>query len=330
MLTVLLATTTALATGYGDVDEDGYPSWAERDLHLWTNAVRVDPEAFDADYQQGGCSFDDFSSDEQTAKAPLYYDRNLNLAARYHTDDMYTNDWFDHDSSDGTSFSQRMANFYPDSGTVGENIAYGYPDTYVVVTQGWMCSTSGHRANIMGDYNELGVGVVATHYTQDFGAGTLDVDSPVAMGSHQPAEPTTTVTFYADWQNGEAPALLEVVYNGENQPLDLVWGADIQGVYGLELELDGGDCHEYFFNWERSDGTDGTFPEVGSYLFGSGCEEPLMWVDSQGGGGSGDDDFADSLDIKLVGCSAVPGAGSGAGLALLLWGALGFRRRRRS
>ena len=32
--------------GYGDVSEDGYPSWAERDVHIWTNMMRVDPEEF--------------------------------------------------------------------------------------------------------------------------------------------------------------------------------------------------------------------------------------------------------------------------------------------
>jgi MYXO-CTERM domain-containing protein len=326
MIPILLASAAALATGYGSVDEDGYPSWAERDLHLWTNAVRVDPEAFDADFGQGGCSFDDFSASEQTAHAPLYYDRNLNLAGRYHSDDMYSNGWFDHDSSDGTSFSARMANFYPDSGYVGENIAYGYPDTYIVVMQGWMCS-SGHRANIMGDYNELGVGVVSTYYTQDFGAGTVDVDAPVAMGTHQPAEPTDTASFYADWQDDEAPARLAVVLDGDDADLALVWGEEAQGVYGVDLDAPGGDCHEYYFAWERADGTSGTFPEVGSYLYGSGCDEPRMWIDSQGGGGSdGDPGF----DIRLVGCSAAGGAAPGWQWLLAAAGvALVGRRRRR-
>jgi hypothetical protein len=43
---ILLFASLAAMAGYGDVDAEGYPSWAERDLHLWTNASRVDPEAF--------------------------------------------------------------------------------------------------------------------------------------------------------------------------------------------------------------------------------------------------------------------------------------------
>ncbi len=72
--------TTALASilmilpamaGYGDVDEFGLPSWAERDVHIWTNAVRVDPEAFSADYEAGGCSFDSFLPAEKVKLPPL-------------------------------------------------------------------------------------------------------------------------------------------------------------------------------------------------------------------------------------------------------------------
>ena len=61
---LLLALPTALA-GYGDVDDEGYPNY-ERAVHFWTNAVRVDPEAFDAEYQASGCSYDGFESSEKT------------------------------------------------------------------------------------------------------------------------------------------------------------------------------------------------------------------------------------------------------------------------
>lgn len=98
---LLLAAALPASAGYGDVNAEGKPSWAERDVHIWTNAVRVDPEAFSSDYGAGGCSFERFLAGEQTPKPPLGYDPNLNDAARYHSTDMRDNNHFDHSSSDG-------------------------------------------------------------------------------------------------------------------------------------------------------------------------------------------------------------------------------------
>ena len=177
--------------GYGDISSDGYPSWAERDVHLWTNIVRVDPDAFFGPESpvQHACDIDDFVGDEAIPKAPHYYEFDLNDSGRFHSQDMYDNDHFDHSSSDGTSFGERIARFYTESGYVGENIAVGYPTAESVLLDGWMCS-SGHRANIMnGDYNELGVGVVTNYYTQNFAAGLIQTTSPIAMGNHAPEIP---------------------------------------------------------------------------------------------------------------------------------------------
>ena len=48
--------------GYGDAI-GGLPTHAEREMHLWSNLVRVDPLAFQDDYP---CSFSSFTSTEQT------------------------------------------------------------------------------------------------------------------------------------------------------------------------------------------------------------------------------------------------------------------------
>ncbi len=322
--------------GYGD-PVDGYPNWAERELHLYTNAARVDPEAHEESYQAGGCSFyQHFSDDEQTPKDPVYWQFDLNDAARYHSDDMHANDWFSHDSSDGTSFQQRMANFYPKSGSVGENIAYGYPDQWAVNFEGWMCSTDGHRANIMsGMWNELGTGVVSNYYTQDFGGGTPETGLNIRMGVHTPQMPrdgSEDITFYADYA-GEALSGIFVVLDGEPYPLEVVWGTDERGVFAVEIELafedDGAYCGQYYFWYEDADG-EGTFPEEGSYLLGAACDED--WVAEQiGAGGFTSGDGSSSRgsdlmgDIRLVGCSATGVAGAAWLLPLV-----GLARRRRS
>lgn len=341
-----LALTATASAGYGDVDEDGYPTWAERSVHLWTNAARVDPEGFADEYPQAyePCRFEDFTADEKTPKAPIYYDRNLNNAARFHSQDMVDNNWFAHESSDGTPFAERLARFY-DSGFVGENIAYGYPSTYSAMFHGWMCS-DGHRANIMtAGWTELGTGVVNTHYTQNFGGGAADSDGAVAMGVHEPGTATDAAEFLADWQDDNAPSYLVVVVDGEPSALSLAYGVAGQGIYAAEVEVAPADCHSYYFAWETTDGTLGTFPETGSYTYGISCTDPHGWVDGQagdlgGGGGSGlgsgsgsgsggapGDGDLDTSDIRLVGCVTVPAGTAPLGL-LAIAGLAALARRR--
>ena len=317
--------------GYGDLDAEGNPTWDARDLHLWTNAARVDPEAFESDYNAGGCSFDDFSADEQTAKAPLYFDSALNEAAEYHTQDMVESGQFSHDSSDGTPFATRLAQYYHDSGYVGENIAYGYGGGYNTVLRGWMCSTAGHRANIMsGDYNELGTGALSDYYTQDFGAGTVETDSPIAMAIHSPEAPTSSLTVYSDWQGAQGPTSLRLVLDGVATPLELAWGSAEQGIYAADADIDTSiDCHQYYLSWTADDRA-GQYPEEGSMTFGDACEDGIGWIASQqcitgeNCPVSSVDELTD--DVDLVGCASAPGRGTAAA-ALLALALLGFRRR---
>ena len=190
----------AAVSGYGDVDEDGYPSWSERAMHLYTNMVRVDPEAFESDYIAGGCDLSVFTDDERTAKTPLYFNVALNRVARAHSEDMRDSGNFSHSSSDGTSFSDRVWAVYDTNAAIGENIAYGYPGLWETVAQGWMCSGEGHRAGIMsGDYTELGCGVADSYATQDFGGAAITPPGPVAMGIHHPEQPSGEVAFLVDW-----------------------------------------------------------------------------------------------------------------------------------
>lgn len=323
---------------------DGYPSSAERELHLWTNAVRVDPEAFSAAYQEGGCSFESFSSSEQIPHDPLTLDMGLAEAARYHSADMEATGNFSHDSSDGTSFGERLSWFYK-GGMVGENIAWNYGSPWNTVMLGWMCS-SGHRANIMTDYLELGTGIVGEYYTQDFGGGEQDTRGAVAMGAHTPQDASAEADFLADWLDDASPVELVVVVDQQETALSLRYGEETRGVYGATVALEALDCHQYYFRWETADGDTGTFPEQGSYTFGGACEDGIGWTGAQaggggltlpGGGGGGGGGLAegsgdgppDLADPRLIGCASLPASGAplaGAGLALL---GLAARRRRR-
>jgi uncharacterized protein YkwD len=101
---------------------------------------------------------------------------SLRLAARGHSQDMATQNYFSHVSLDGRTFDQRIRNAgYTGSFPLGENIAGGQPTPQAVV-DGWMGS-AGHCANIMNpSFRATGVGYAfnpaATyrHYwTQTFG-----------------------------------------------------------------------------------------------------------------------------------------------------------------
>jgi len=343
-MTTALALLVALPAfaGYGDIDEEGRPSWAERDVHIWTNAVRVDPEAFSSEYEAGGCSFDSFLPAEQVKLPPLSHDPGLNEAARFHSGNMIEKGFFAHDEPGGDTFAERISKYY-DSPYAGENIAYGYPTGYVAVMQGWMCS-DGHRANIMLDgYQELGTGVVDTHYTQNFGGGERNWDHAVQMGNHTPDSTNHEATFLADWYASAAPARFQVVVDGTAHDLVLEWGDDDQGVYTADVSPEAVSCHQYYFSWDEADGTSAVFPEEGSYTYGEDCDDAHGWIaghigidgggsggdsggDGSGGGSGGIDGLDDegnpltAGDPKLTGCSTAGSVSGASGLMALALG----------
>ncbi|GAP07430.1 cysteine-rich secretory protein family [Anaerolinea thermolimosa] len=110
---------------------------------------------------------------------PLKRNLDLDYAARYHAQDMHDDRYFFHDTYDGSTWVcdtwQRLSNYYPTTGWMGENIAGGYT-TPSSVMAGWM-NSPGHKANILNsNYREIGVGYYYgpsgyQHYwVQDFGS----------------------------------------------------------------------------------------------------------------------------------------------------------------
>jgi len=356
---VFLLSSLALG-GYGDAI-DGRPSHVEREVHFWTNMVRIDPSAFQGDYP---CSFNSFASSEKTPKQPLQWNHDLGEAARVHSDDMNARDYFDHDTLGGPTFSQRVWSYYS-GGAIGENIALGYGSAWDAVIEGWMCS-SGHRSNIMSSsFDELGTGVSGPYYTQDFGGGNPPRRA-LAMGIHLPEDPGAEVDYAVDWIMTEAPSAVYVVVNGERHDLDRFIG-DAGGWSGWSARLPvSGGCTEYYFVGEAA-GLMHTFPEEGSYTFGSCANDDAEagWVarqldwdeeeppdagtdtgdgtdsagptgdagEDEGTGTAEDDTWADTEPEEDVpppaasgGCSTAGSAGS---LLGLLVGMVGARRRGR-
>jgi uncharacterized protein YkwD len=104
--------------------------------------------------------------------AALKTDARLTNAARAHSQDMVTKNFFSHTGSNGSDFvaREKAAGYLSPS---AENIAWGQRTSADVMTV-WM-NSSGHRANILScGSTAVGVGVVLTakgipYWTQDFG-----------------------------------------------------------------------------------------------------------------------------------------------------------------
>lgn len=102
--------------------------------------------------------------------APLRWDARLARAAQLHADDMYYNDYFSHNSADGTSFSDRITRAGYAWQAVGENIAKGQPTARAVV-HAW-ANSKGHCMNMMNPgFEDMGVGKTGPYWVQDFGVG---------------------------------------------------------------------------------------------------------------------------------------------------------------
>ena len=120
---------------------------------------------------------------------PLNIDSRLVQAARRHSQDMATHDFFSHIGSDGSTPGQRIRDAGYSFVSAGETIAGGYPSPSSVV-QGWMNSPK-HREILLGNFVDVGVG-----YAYNPGAffgyyWTADFASPSAWNP-TPVPPTAT------------------------------------------------------------------------------------------------------------------------------------------
>lgn len=113
----------------------------------------------------------------QNGVGPLAVSATLNTAAYNHSRDMSDNNYFSHNSPNGDTPWDRMADAGYDYNTYkGENIARGYASAQAVF-DGWR-NSPGHNANMLNpNFNVIGIGYVSDgHYwTTDFGG---HVDAP--------------------------------------------------------------------------------------------------------------------------------------------------------
>ena len=266
--------TTVLAIGllplhahaYGE-QEDTFPSATERQIHLFTDMLRVEPSAFwDGEEEYGPVR-------------PLVYNADLNRAAFAHAHDMNLNDCFQHESCDGTPFDERVSGYYPDYISVGENIAMGQESSYRAVFDSWLHS-DGHRANMLhAAFNELGTGydedgtAAGRWYVQDFGK-RAEVEEPyLTSGTHWPANADVgdTVAFYVTYYDpaGVEPDWIALALDEDCHEMELAFGSPEMGVYAWETVVEEGTCVPYKFVANVA-GTDVPMPTEGALVMTTG------------------------------------------------------------
>jgi uncharacterized protein YkwD len=276
---------------------DGFPSWEERVIHQWTNRARADPAADLASCTQ--CAESACYSpvpplvwSHPLARAARFHSDNLARAGcRLQHDSpctlvsdlgtRYTPGSCNGSAScacaggaavcgsEGTAFGARVGLF--GGSARAENIASGSDPVstfYLWLHErdtstacGWRVA-NGHRANILGDSRQIGVGKTTAGgvWTQDFGTG--GTPDGIVSGAHYP-QTGSPIAFRASWYRAAAPASAVVNVGGTCHTMTLERGTGTNGTFLANVSGISG-CVRYFFDF---DGV--TYPSTGSY--GIGC-----------------------------------------------------------
>ena len=249
---------------------DVYPTYIEREILFVTNEVRSEPAAWPTPMDARPPKMDwECKAHEPKSLPPVEFNRDLAEAARFHADDMFEHrPFFEHESSDGTSFAARLSRFYQGGGA-GENIAKGQAGA-IGALEGWMMSP-GHRCNILSaDWNELGTGYASQqngsepHYVQDFGArpGVTRRRLPSGIAQMRGNDRFRFAVSYYD-PSEAGPAVIQLIRESGCTDLTLAAGVAHQGTYAWTGPND--DFPEtYWFVAIDAEDEIATYPEEGA------------------------------------------------------------------
>lgn len=129
--------------------------------------------AYATEMSRGGLLTGTNNARAASGLAPLTLDSQLNNSAQAKAQDMANKNYWAHVSPDGTQpwyFFDQAGYAYV---RAGENLAYGFMTSQGAV-DGWMNSPS-HRDNILGNYYDVGFGIVNTPNYQSSGEQTIVV-----------------------------------------------------------------------------------------------------------------------------------------------------------
>lgn len=148
-------------------------------LGIQTIAKKIESQILDI-YVKDESITDDFENinryliNAERVKANLNavsYSENATLCARSHSQDMRDNNYFAHENLQGKSPFDRMKSYDISYVGAAENIAAG--QTSSIFAHYALMNSEGHRVNILGNYDYVGIGVsfggdTNIYYTQNF------------------------------------------------------------------------------------------------------------------------------------------------------------------
>lgn len=301
----LMLTTAATAHAVGE-SSGGFPNWRERTIHEFMNRARADPAT---DLPTTGCtSCPDKSC--YSPIAPLYYDANLNRAARFHSDEMKAQSYFAHDSA--CSVVSNISSLYPatcsgaatcactggtkscnptcttwssrvglfGTATSGEIIASGNDPKGAFYQWLWepatnaTCSYStdkGHRWNILKAGPLVGTGVTTGgSAVGDFG-GNSSGTYKIPSGSHYP-QSGSSIEMWANWKDSAGPMQGIVNVEGTCTAMSQKIGLSAgNAAWSVTLSGVTAGCKRYRFEFKDSGGNTVLYPSTGAYYIGTNC-----------------------------------------------------------
>lgn len=276
----------------GGIPVDGFPTWEERAFLVVTNMVRMDPRGYRDTFMNDG---NILLEQNYPIAGPLYWNHELNRSARYHAEDMASQDYFAHDSLDGTLWHERIRFFYPEAASLWENLAAGTIDPMdtlnLLLCEGSppcapdLSSEDGHRQNMMAaDARELGTGYALDalstyhrYWVQDFAGNTPMAQPPLVAGSHITIG--TDVYFLLNYSSNDSldPRDIRIVLDGLVYPLSLNLGDGAAGTYAIAMAGFSG-CSTYYFEAVDGTGDAWRYPGSGSLAtYGvAGCQSDYI------------------------------------------------------
>ncbi len=333
---IALSLSPSLAFAYGEAI-NGFPNWAERVMHAWTNRARVDPQV---EMQKCGAPCAEAAC--YMPKDPIPWDEKLNHAARFHSANMNKMGFFAHNSK--CTLVQNIDALYPGTCDGSASCAceggqpmcsptctgffdrvklFGVqPSGEIIATPSdpnsafylWLyeptadttcqfTSENGHRNLLLTGGPSVGFGLM-DYAVGDFGGSGGNYKLP--SGSHYPQQ-ADSVEAWTNWKDASPPSLATINVDGTCTPMSLGRGTPENGAYMADVSGVGSGCHRYYFLFKDANGQKVTYPETGS--LGIGAAACADWDNTRPGEGTGCDctPQCNGLQCGDNGCGGVCG-----------------------